>query len=76
MMKFTVNQEGKTENIEVEWSTNPAFNEPSIESTKKYKYSPPMVAGVPSSIDGVRTVIIYKLVAPGRNNDYTPPGCS
>lgn len=76
MMKFTVNQEGKTENIEVEWSTNPAFNEPSIESTKKYEYSPPMIAGVPSSVDGVRTVIIYKLVAPGRNNDYTPPGCS
>ena len=76
MMKFTVNKEGKTENIEVEWSTNPDFNEPSIESAKRYEYSPPLVAGVPSSIDSVRSVIIYKLETPDKAKDYVPPGCS
>ena len=76
MLKFTVNEQGRTENVEVEWSTNPEFNQSAIESAKKYEYSPPLIAGVPSSVDGVRTVVVYKLVSPGRASNYTPPGCS
>ena len=76
MLKFTVNEKGKTENIEVEWSTNAEFNKSAIESAKKYEYSPPLMAGVPSSVDGVRTIVVYKLATPGKARDYTPPGCS
>ena len=76
MLKFTITEKGKTENIEVEWSTNAEFNKSAIESAKKYEYSPPLMAGVPSSVDGVRTIVVYKLATPGKARDYTPPGCS
>jgi TonB family protein len=60
-VSYTVDPTGTTRDIEIVESSDPVFNNASIESVEKYKYKPRIVDGLPVSVEGVTTRIIFSL---------------
>jgi TonB family C-terminal domain len=75
MLNFTVNEEGKTEDIKVEWTTEDGFSQAAIESAKTYIYSIPKTGEETTKIFNYQTLIVFKIEDPNKSNDYVPAGC-
>ena len=75
MLNFTVNKEGKTEDIKVEWTTEDGFSESAIESAKTYTYSIPKTGEETTKIFNYKTIVVFKIQDPNKSNDYVPAGC-
>jgi hypothetical protein len=46
-----------------------------MRSALKYKYKPQIRDGQAVEVPKVKTIVIFKMDAPGKNMDYTPEGC-
>jgi len=75
MLTFDITKDGKPKNIEVDWSSNKRFNKSALKSARDYVFSPPYKAGVPSEVEGARTLVVYKIDSRNKSKDYIPPGC-
>ena len=75
MLRFDITKEGKTENVEVVWSTNKKFDRPSRRAAKEYIFSPPYKGGVPSIVEDARSLIMYRVDSKEKTSEYIPPGC-
>jgi bla regulator protein blaR1 len=61
VVRYTVNETGSTENVEVVESSSTLFEQAAIESALKYKYRPRLENGTPVRVEGVTTRIEYVL---------------
>ena len=46
-----------------------------MRSALKYKYKPQIREGQAVEVPNVKTIVIFKMDAPGKDMDYTPEGC-
>jgi protein TonB len=76
MLQFTVTKVGSTRDPEVLWSIpSGIFDRSAMRSALKYKYKPQIRDGQATEVPNVKTIVIFKMDAPGKNMDYTPEGC-
>ena len=76
MLQFTVTKVGSTRDPEVLWSQPPGiFDRSAMRSALKYKYKPQIREGQAVEVPNVKTIVIFKMDAPGKDMDYTPEGC-
>jgi protein TonB len=53
--------DGSTKDIEIVESTDPIFENASIESVEKYRYRPRVIDNTPVEVAGVTTSIVFEL---------------
>lgn len=61
MVEFTISPMGFVENPVIVESSDDAFNEPSVDAIKKWRYAPKFVEGKAVPAAGVRTLIKYAM---------------
>jgi TonB family protein len=59
--KYTVATDGTTKDIEIVESSDPVFENASIESVEKYRYRPQVIDGTSVEVAGVTTRIVFEL---------------
>lgn len=64
IVEFTVTASGTTDNVRVVESSDPVFDQVSIDSAEQYLYEPRIVDGRAVELDGVRTKISFLLEPP------------
>ncbi len=76
MLQFTVTKVGSTRDPEVLWSQpSGIFDRSAMRSALKYKYKPQIRDGQAVEVPRVKTIVVFKIEAPGKSMDYTPEGC-
>ena len=76
MLQFTVTKVGSTKDPEVLWSQpSGIFDRSAMRSALKYKYKPQIRDGQAVEVPRVKTIVVFKIDAPGKNMDYSPEGC-
>ena len=61
VVEFSVSEFGFVENPKIIESSDPVFDQASLEATKKFRYAPKFVDGKPVRVDNVRNKLSYKL---------------
>lgn len=61
VVEFTVSSSGRTRDVTVVSSTDPLFEQPSVEAASNFLYLPRMESGMPVEVTGVRNKITYVL---------------
>jgi TonB family protein len=76
MLEFNVNEQGKTEDIEVVWSTNKSFNQNAKKTVERFLYQPQIEEGKPVKVEGVLNQITFIIEGKSKPRNYIPEGCS
>src|SRR5690606_6301067 len=64
IVQYTVNEAGRTQDLEIIESSNPVFEEPAVWAVKQFRYAPRIVDGGPTAVEGVRNRITFQLAQP------------
>ena len=75
MLEFNVNEQGKTEDIEVVWSTNKSFNQNAKKTVERFLYQPQIEEGKPVKVEGVLNQITFIIEGKSKPRNYIPEGC-
>jgi len=76
MLEFSINEQGKTEDIEVVWSTNKSFNQNAKKTVERFLYQPQIEEGKPVKVEGVLHQITFFIEDKSKPRNYIPEGCS
>ena len=60
-MEFTVGTNGRTKDIVVVSSTDPVFEDATLQAATRFLYMPEVISGVPIERTGVRNRITFEL---------------
>ena len=71
-----LNEQGKTEDIEVVWSTNKSFNQNAKKTVERFLYQPQIEEGKPVKVEGVLHQITFIIEGKSKPRNYIPEGCS
>jgi TonB family protein len=61
IVEFTVDQRGRTANLQAVESSDSTFEQPSIDAARQFRYAPRIVDGTPVEVPGVRNVFTFRL---------------